>query len=252
MMVNMRSIQVVFYFLLATHMIGCIWLVIGRIDPNRNNWFVMAKYSGEAVRDNVRKVTVFEKYIDAVFYTVATMTGLGYGNVVPSTNLEYFVDIFIMITGSSIYAGFFADFAVEIYNQNKKNIENEQKLEQAKQFATQRNLPDEIRERIRLYYNNLRLNFSVLKDKFQILHQLPLTLRSELSLFFNCELIQKVKFFQLADPSFILTMSRSLTPQICLQKDFVVEVDQVATKMFFIEQGIVQILATDNKTVIAF
>ena len=75
----------------------------------------------------------------------------------------------------------------------------------------------------------------MLKDKFQILHQLPLTLRSELSLFFNCELIQKVKFFQLADPSFILTMSRSLTPQICLQKDFVVEVDQVATKMFFIE-----------------
>ena len=47
-------------------------------------------------------------------------------------------------------------------------------------------------------------------------------------------------------------MSRSLTPQICLQKDFVVEVDQVATKMFFIEQGIVQILATDNKTIIAF
>ena len=116
MMVNMRSIQVVFYFLLATHMIGCIWLVIGRIDPNRNNWFVMAKYSGEAAKDNVRKVSVFEKYIDAVFYTVATMTGLGYGNVVPSTNLEYFVDIFIMITGSSIYAGFFADFAVEIYN----------------------------------------------------------------------------------------------------------------------------------------
>ena len=145
MMVNMRSIQVVFYFLLATHMIGCIWLVIGRIDPNRENWFVKARYSGEQAKDNVREVTVFEKYIDAVFYTVATMTGLGYGNVVPSTNLEYFVDIFIMITGSSIYAGFFADFAVEIYNQNKKNIENEQKLEQAKQFATQRNLPDEIR-----------------------------------------------------------------------------------------------------------
>lgn len=46
-------------------------------------------------------------------------------------------------------------------------------------------------------------------------------------------------------------MSRSLSPQICLQKDFVVYLDQVATKMFFIQQGIVQILATDYKTVIA-
>lgn len=63
------------------------------------------------------------------------MTGLGYGNVVPSTNLEWFVDIFIMITGSSIYVGFFADFAVEIYNKNTKLIENDEKLEQAKNFG---------------------------------------------------------------------------------------------------------------------
>ena len=116
----------------------------------------------------------------------------------------------------------------------------------------QRNLPEAIRDRIRLYYNNVRLNFSVLEDKFQVLRELPLTLRTELSLFFNCELLQKVKFFQLADPSFVLTMSRSFTPQICLQEDCVVEVGQVATKMYFIQRGIVQILATDNKTAIAF
>lgn len=53
------------------------------------------------------------------------MTGLGYGNIVPTTDLEYFVDTFIMITGCSIYASFFADFAVEIYNQNKWAIENQ-------------------------------------------------------------------------------------------------------------------------------
>ena len=47
-------------------------------------------------------------------------------------------------------------------------------------------------------------------------------------------------------------MSRSFTPQICLQEDCVVEVGQVATKMYFIQRGIVQILATDNKTAIAF
>ena len=136
----MRTIWVIFKFLLATHMIGCIWLIIARVDPDRDNWFVLARYSGEAAEDNIREVTTLERYTDSVFYAVATMTGLGYGNIVPCTNLEYFVDIFIMITGISIYAGFFADFAVEIHNQNKKSIENDQKLEQAKQFATQRNL----------------------------------------------------------------------------------------------------------------
>jgi hypothetical protein len=119
----------------------------------------MARYNGPTSLNNNREVTPIEMYVDAVFYCVATMTGLGYGNIVPSTNLEYFICIIIMIAGSSIYAGFFADFAVEIYIQNKKTIENEQKLEQAKQFSMQRNLPDELRTRIRLYYNNARISF---------------------------------------------------------------------------------------------
>jgi hypothetical protein len=49
-----------------------------------------------------------------------------------------------------------------------------------------------MRDRIRMYYNNVRINFKVLEDKYNMLNELPLTLKTELSLFFNCELIQKV------------------------------------------------------------
>jgi hypothetical protein len=57
------------------------------------------------------------------------MTGLGYGNIVPVTNLEYFVDMFIMATGASIYANFFAMFSSTIYTRMEKQIENAKKLE---------------------------------------------------------------------------------------------------------------------------
>lgn len=115
---RMKSISVVVIFMLSTHMIGCIWLIVGRIDPNRTNWFVVAKYTGPNSVGNLREVTPIEKYFDGVFFVVAVMTGLGYGNIVPSTNLEWFVEIFIMIIGSSTYLGFFSDFAVEIYKKN--------------------------------------------------------------------------------------------------------------------------------------
>lgn len=98
---------------------------MARLDPDRDNWFALARYYGPNSKDNVREVTVIEKYVDGVFYVVATMTGLGYGNIVPVTNLEYFIDTFIMISGCSIYAGFFADFAVSIYNRSKWAIENQ-------------------------------------------------------------------------------------------------------------------------------
>ena len=125
------GVQVVYYFFLATHMIGCIWLLAARLDPDRGGWFVMANFTEYSEEE----VGAFEKYVEAVFFVVATMTGLGYGNIVPSTNLEQFVDCFIMIIGASIYANFFANFALEIYKQNMKQIDNEEKREQAKQLA---------------------------------------------------------------------------------------------------------------------
>ena len=160
-------------------MIGCIWLIVARIDPEKDdNWMVLAGYPGTNVTD-------FEIYIDSTFYVVATMTGLGYGNIVPTTSLEFFVDLFIMVTGASIYANFFANFAVAILNRNTKKIENNRRLEQAKNFAFLRNLPEDMKSKIRFYYTNLRIKYGDLYEKYNILHELPLSLRSELSLFIN-------------------------------------------------------------------
>lgn len=50
--------------------------------------------------------------MDSIIFVVATMCGLGFGNIVPSTNGEWFVTCFIMIAGSSIYANYFATFAI--------------------------------------------------------------------------------------------------------------------------------------------
>lgn len=53
-----------------------------------------------------------QKFMDAIIFVVATMCGLGFGNIVPSTDGEWFVACFIMIAGSSIYANYFATFAI--------------------------------------------------------------------------------------------------------------------------------------------
>lgn len=67
--------------LLATHMIGCSWLIVGRIDPEEDNWHEMDNFD--------QNPSHFEQYIEGCFYTVSTMTGMGFGNVVPTTILEY-------------------------------------------------------------------------------------------------------------------------------------------------------------------
>lgn len=68
-------------------------------------------------------------------------------------------------------------------------------MEELKNFATLISLPEDLKYKIRSYYNHMRLKYGKLYEKYKILHELPLSLRTELSLFINQDLIQKVKFF---------------------------------------------------------
>ncbi len=69
------------------------------------------------------------------------MTGLGFAYIYPRTVLEYAMQSIIMVVGVSIYANFFAFFAVSIYNRNRKRIENMKRLEESKKLAVLRNFP---------------------------------------------------------------------------------------------------------------
>ena len=49
-----------------------------------------------------------------------------------------------------------------------------------------------------------------------------------------------------------MAISRLLKPQISIAGEYVVRIDEVATKMYFINSGVVQVMATDNTTIVAY
>ena len=51
---------------------------------------------------------------------------------------------------------------------------------------------------------------------------------------------------------FILSSARIMIPKICMASDYVVEVGDIADEMYFIKNGLIEIQATDNSTVIAY
>jgi hypothetical protein len=155
-----------------------------------------------------------QKYIESCFFTVATMTGLGYGNIVPSTDLEFFIILFIMVTGASIYANLFANFIVSLNNKNAKNIEKIKKHDQVKNFGNQLNISEPIMLKIRHFYNELSIKYGDLHDRYSNLKELPTSLSTELSLFLNSSLIKKINLFQFSDPMFILQVARAMMPKL--------------------------------------
>jgi CRP-like cAMP-binding protein len=50
----------------------------------------------------------------------------------------------------------------------------------------------------------------------------------------------------------ILNIVRCLQPQVSMAGDYIVRVHEIADKMYFIQEGFVEIICTDNVTPIAY
>ncbi|MDA8792110.1 potassium channel family protein [Bacteriovoracaceae bacterium] len=55
-----------------------------------------------------------ESYLDALWWAFATATTVGYGDIIPGTPLGKIVGIFLMLTGTALFASYTALFAQAI------------------------------------------------------------------------------------------------------------------------------------------
>lgn len=79
------------YFTMTTHIVACAWIIAGHMDPNReDSWIAQAPYT-----DFDRR----ELYLTSFYFTVTTITTVGYGDMSASTFTEQILCIFIMLAG---------------------------------------------------------------------------------------------------------------------------------------------------------
>ena len=104
------------YFCFAfLHLWSCVWLITGRLDWTRDTagWYRMAKF-------DMLGATWYERYMESVFFTCSTFAGQGFGNIIPTTNFEWFVDTIINLLGKSAFGMIFVDFVMEFLMRDLK------------------------------------------------------------------------------------------------------------------------------------
>jgi UDP-glucose 4-epimerase len=104
---------------------------------------------------------------------VTTISGAGFGNIIPTTTLEWFVDTFLNLIGSSLFTFIFVDFVMEFSMKDLQQFFNDNMLDQMLQFAESTSLPESLVFKIRYYYKDLNLKYEDFKIKKQIVEQMP-------------------------------------------------------------------------------
>lgn len=184
-----RLLFIIFYFQVFCHFWTCVWLITGRMDMSNDEhgWFKM---------DNFDKNPSFlEMYVESYFFIITTFSGAGFGNVIPSTNCEWFVDAVLNLVGSSLFVCIFVDFTMEWMMRNLKVFDNGNLLDETLQFSESTSLPESLVFKIRYYYKDLNLQFQDFLLKKSIVSEMPNSIQGQVSIMLNREIIESVKFF---------------------------------------------------------
>lgn len=205
-----RLIVLILAFLLLNHLCACFWYFVAKLqDLSPDSWVVRLGYVDSSN---------FELYINSFYWTLTTITTVGYGDIHAGTNIERVYALFIMIIGGLLYSYSIGLLSSIVSTLDQKTAEMNQKLQILssikKEFNLDQNIYDQVRKVIKFDLSRNQ------KDKMMFLQELPNKLRIELSQIMHDKVIQNLYFFRDQPSDFFAYVAPLLKPIKFSQNDY--------------------------------
>lgn len=222
-----RLIYFILAFLLLNHISACIWYFMARLDDlSPDSWVMRLGYIDASDA---------EIYIVSFYWTLTTVTTVGYGDINAGTTLERIYNLFIMSFGVLMYSFAIGSLSSIVSTLDNKTADMNQKLQILSSIKKEFNLDQEIYDKVRkvIKYDLSRNQ----KDKMNFLQELPNKLRIELSQIMHDSVIQKMYFFNKQPSDFIAYVAPLLKPVKFSQNDFLYKTNDMMDEMYFVSKG---------------
>ena len=225
----LRLIFTLMIVMLIAHWISCGWLALGKIDDKLDN---------------------YTNYLKALYWATTTITTIGYGDITPSTNNQTIFTMFVQLLGAGMYGYVIGNLASLLANSDLARTQFRARIEKINTFMRYKDVPLDLQENIKEYYDylwNNRRGF----DESAVLDDLPQSLKIQVALHLNRDIIAKVPMFNGASDDLIQQIVLNLKPVLYTPGDFIFRKGEMGDKMFFISRGHVEIVSEDGKNVFA-
>ncbi|MDC7221010.1 MAG: ion transporter [Spirochaetales bacterium] len=221
-----RMIIMVFWILVAAHLVSCGWIALGGIAPDQ---------------------TKGDTYLQAFYWTITTLTTIGYGDISPdlSHKSQIIFTIITQLLGAGMYGFIIGNISNLIANMDVAKSNHKEKVERINDFLKYKNIPAPLQRRVSNYYDYLwesRRGY----NEAAVIEELPHSLKMQITIQMNKELIQKVPLFEHAPDSFLKEVILNLEPVIFTPGDYIMEAGEMGYEMYFISSGKVDVLSADE------
>ncbi|XP_047433477.1 potassium voltage-gated channel subfamily H member 1b isoform X1 [Mugil cephalus] len=248
-------------FGLAAHWLACIWYSIGDYevideDTNRvrtDSWlYLLGETVGTPYRFNVSGSGRWEGgptndsvYITSLYFTMTSLTSIGFGNIAPNTNGEKIFAVAMMMIGSLLYATIFGNVTT-IFQQMYANTNRyHEMLNSVRDFLKLYQVPKGLSERVMDYIvSTWSMSRGIDTDK--VLQICPKDMRADICVHLNRKVFKEHPAFRLASDGCLRALAMEFQTIHCAPGDLIYHAGESVDSLCFVVSGSLEVIQDDE------
>ncbi|KAI5615863.1 potassium voltage-gated channel subfamily H member 1 isoform X2, partial [Silurus asotus] len=248
-------------FGLAAHWLACIWYSIGDyevIDEETNvarkdSWlYMLGETAGTPYRFNATGTGRWEGgpskdsvYITSLYFTMTSLTSIGFGNIAPTTDGEKIFAVAMMMIGSLLYATIFGNVTT-IFQQMYANTNRyHEMLNSVRDFLKLYQVPKGLSERVMDYIaSTWSMSRGIDKDK--VLQICPKDMRADICVHLNRKVFKEHPAFRLASDGCLRALAMEFQTIHCAPGDLFYHTGESIDTLCFVVSGSLEVIQDDE------
>ncbi|KAK5881304.1 hypothetical protein CesoFtcFv8_022119 [Champsocephalus esox] len=234
-------------FALLAHWMACIWYMIGRWEITINGtreigWLheLGKRLDTPYINSTVGGPTVRSSYIAALYFTLSSLTSVGFGNVCANTDAEKIFSICTMLIGALMHALVFGNVTAIIQRMYSRRSLYHTRMNDLKDFIRVHRLPQQIKQRMLEYFQTTwSVNNGI--DVNMLLHDFPDELRADIAMHLNKDILQ-LPVFQGASRGCLRSLSLHIKTSFCVPGEYLIRHGDALHANYFVCSGSLEVL----------
>uniref|UniRef100_A0A671MQV1 Potassium voltage-gated channel, subfamily H (eag-related), member 4b n=1 Tax=Sinocyclocheilus anshuiensis TaxID=1608454 RepID=A0A671MQV1_9TELE len=216
-------------FALLAHWMACIWYIIGRKEMETNasgawdiGWLheLGRRLDKPYLNSTVGGPSVRSAYIASLYFTLSSLTSVGFGNVCANTDAEKIFSVCTMLIGALMHAVVFGNVTAIIQRMYSRRSLYHTRMKDLKDFIRVHRLPQQL---------------------IMLLHDFPDELRADIAMHLNKDILQ-LPVFDGASRGCLRSLSLHIKTTFCTPGEYLIRQGDALQANYFVCSGSLEVL----------
>ncbi|XP_051926738.1 potassium voltage-gated channel subfamily H member 4-like [Hippocampus zosterae] len=234
-------------FALLAHWMACIWYMIGRKELDTGHTWEIGwlhelgkRLETPYANSTAGGPSVRSAYIAALYFTLSSLTSVGFGNVCANTDAEKIFSICTMLVGALMHALVFGNVTAIIQRMYSRRSLYHTRMKDLKDFIRVHALPQQLKQRMLEYFQTTwSVNNGI--DANELLHDFPDELRADIATHLNKDILQ-LAVFKGASRGCLRSLSLHVKTSFCVPGEYLIRQGDALHANYFVCSGSLEVL----------